>query len=424
MPAVLGTEPPFELAGLRRRLGVHGVHLRDPAQRWCDGQLDALAARLTEARDRLRPSRTVLVGNSAGAYAALALGALLDADEVLAVVLAVVLALVPRSGLSEAVSAAVGDDRLVHLRRAADHPYDDLVPLLREQAAHRPAGPYRTRSRVLHALDNALDTAHAARLAGLPELVVPAYPRGDHQLARVLRASGELDHLVAAALAAKGAPVDTSRAGWLRDLQAPDGSGRSSLTAALGLSAGAEGLTPVERALLPGGQGDRPPYVVLVPTASGDGDELMERFRDLVAAEGAEPHVLSLFRRTEAPFGNVLDHADLVYVTGGAVANLAALWRLHGLDEELVRAWRRERAAAVFCAGRLVRQLADDDASRVVRVGGRGCWSAAGAARGGRVSRPAGCAVGRSLGASPRVTAARTARPHVPRGLDNRTPPG
>ncbi len=148
------------------------------------------------------------MGNSAGGYAALALGTLLEADEVLAVV--------PRSGLSDDVNDALGDDRFAALRRAAVAalPADaarflDLRALLEDAFAARCAAhgrpPYRTRVRVLHALDNALDTAHAARLAGLPETVVSGYPRGDHQLAAVLRASGELDALVAAAL--QGPPV-------------------------------------------------------------------------------------------------------------------------------------------------------------------------------------------------------------------------
>ena len=142
-------------------------------------------------------------------------------------------------------------------------------------------------------------------------------------------------------------------AGWLR--------GRGGAPGAVvayggaGLSAGADALTAVEAALLHGAApAGRPPYVCLVPTASGDGDELMDRFRALVEEAGGEPHVLSLFRRTEAPFGNVLDSADLVYVTGGAVANLAALWRLHGLDAELEQAWRRGVVLAGSSAGGLI----------------------------------------------------------------------
>lgn len=37
--------------------------------------------------------------------------------------------------------------------------------------------------------------------------------------------------------------------------------------------------------------------------------------------------------------GTLLDH-DVVWVMGGSVANLLALWRVHGLDRALRRAWQ------------------------------------------------------------------------------------
>lgn len=213
MPEQPGTLPGFEFRGLRARLGadaVHGLFLRDPSASWYLGgvpgaapNLPALAGWLAGQLDRLQPRRIVLLGNSAGAYAALAVGALLGADEVIA--------FVPRSGLSDPVCQALGDDRLAATRARALARYAgngsplDLPGVLETafaqrvaQAGGRPA--YRTRFRVLHALDNALDSAHARRLAGLPEVAVSAYPRGDHQLIRVLRASGELDLLVGQAL--------------------------------------------------------------------------------------------------------------------------------------------------------------------------------------------------------------------------------
>ncbi len=195
-----GGDPGFEFRGLGARLGVHGLFLRDLDRCWyargvvgVGPDLDAVARWVSAQRVRLRPSRTVLMGNSAGAYAALAVGALADADEVLA--------FVPRSGLSDEVSAALDDRRLDAQRRAAGpgrHP--DLVPLLAREHARRPPARYRTRYRVFHALDNPWDRAHAARLTGSAELVVSAYPRGDHQLVTVLRDCGELDLLVQAAL--------------------------------------------------------------------------------------------------------------------------------------------------------------------------------------------------------------------------------
>ncbi len=148
--------------------------------------------------------------------------------------------------------------------------------------------------------------------------------------------------------------MDTDAPGWLARLQGRDGSGPVVAYGGGGLSAGAEVLSPVEQALLRGAAEGRPPVVCLVPTASGDDATLVARFRRLVERAGGEPHVLSLFARTEAPYADVLDRTDLVYVTGGAVANLAVLWRLHGLDEVLVAAWRRGVPVAGSSAGALV----------------------------------------------------------------------
>lgn len=148
------------------------------------------------------------------------------------------------------------------------------------------------------------------------------------------------------------------REGWLRDLTDGTGAGAVVAYGGGGLSSGKTGFSAVESALLRGlrGAGHRP-KVTLVPTASGDDDHFMDAFRAACDAEDAEGHVLSLFRRTEAPFGDVLDEADLVYVTGGAVANLAALWRLHGLAAEVVSAWRRGAVVAGSSAGALIWSL-------------------------------------------------------------------
>lgn len=163
------------------------------------------------------PSRVVLLGNSAGGYAAVALASLLDVDEVVPVV--------PRSTLTDEVNDALGDDHFAELRRGAlaglptaAVPLLDLrAVLLAGFAARSAAGrpPYRTRVRALHPTDDALDAAHAARLTELPETVVSSYPRGDHQLAAVLRTTGELDAVVDAARPAARLRARRGRGGRL-----------------------------------------------------------------------------------------------------------------------------------------------------------------------------------------------------------------
>lgn len=145
------------------------------------------------------------------------------------------------------------------------------------------------------------------------------------------------------------------RPGALRALRADDGSGPVVVYGGGGLSSGRRGFSPVERALVDGLRGGpQRPNACLVPTAGGDGDPVITAFRESCDDEDVEGHVLQLFRRTEAPFADVLDPADLVYVTGGAVANLAVLWRLHGLAAEVVGAWRRGAVLAGSSAGALI----------------------------------------------------------------------
>lgn len=87
------------------------------------------------------------------------------------------------------------------------------------------------------------------------------------------------------------------------------------------------------------------PRVCFVPTASGDADGYVERFRD--AFDGrAEHSVLSLFRRSVEDLESFVLGQDVVYVGGGNTANLLAVWRVHGLDRILRKAWA---AGVVLC---------------------------------------------------------------------------
>ncbi|MGH2912535.1 MAG: Type 1 glutamine amidotransferase-like domain-containing protein, partial [Solirubrobacteraceae bacterium] len=87
----------------------------------------------------------------------------------------------------------------------------------------------------------------------------------------------------------------------------------------------------------------REPRVLFLPTASGDTTAQINAFYARYGGRECVPSHLSVFRlgELEAPLGEIVLRQDIVYVSGGSMRNLLALWRAHGLDELLTRAWER-----------------------------------------------------------------------------------
>jgi len=85
------------------------------------------------------------------------------------------------------------------------------------------------------------------------------------------------------------------------------------------------------------------PRICLLPTASGDATDQIHAFRNSLGERDCELSHLSLFRLEQAPVTvrELLLSQDLIYVGGGSMVNLLAIWRAHGIDEILVEAWRR-----------------------------------------------------------------------------------
>jgi dipeptidase E len=80
------------------------------------------------------------------------------------------------------------------------------------------------------------------------------------------------------------------------------------------------------------------PRVCFVPTASGDSTEYLARFYAAFARRAEASH-LTLFDRTVDDLERFVLDQDVILVGGGNTANLLAIWRVHGLDRALVRAW-------------------------------------------------------------------------------------
>jgi peptidase E len=99
--------------------------------------------------------------------------------------------------------------------------------------------------------------------------------------------------------------------------------------------------------------GGRRPRICILPTASGDTSEQIARFYSVFADRACEPSDLSLFRlgRRQVALRDQLLSQDLVYVGGGSLVNLLAVWEAHDLGALLSLAWRRGIVLAGQSAG-------------------------------------------------------------------------
>ena len=111
------------------------------------------------------------------------------------------------------------------------------------------------------------------------------------------------------------------------------------------------------------------PKVCFLPTASGDADHYIVRFYRHFGSRAQASHV-SLFRRgAERDVAGHLLEQDLIYVGGGSMRNLLAIWQAHGLDATFREAWERGIVLAGHSAGAM-------------------CWFEAGVTRSGGPPEP------------------------------------
>jgi peptidase E len=96
------------------------------------------------------------------------------------------------------------------------------------------------------------------------------------------------------------------------------------------------------------------PRICYVGTAMGDAADVSLYFYDAVRDRDVRPSHLDLFPMPNVP--DVRAHLlaqDVIYVGGGSVANLLAVWRTHGLDEILREAWQGGTVLSGTSAGSL-----------------------------------------------------------------------
>lgn len=114
------------------------------------------------------------------------------------------------------------------------------------------------------------------------------------------------------------------------------------------------------------------PKICFLPTASGDGRDQTTRFYERFSGWPCEPSVLSLFhlgRDRIDPRAHLLAQ-DAIYVGGGSMRNMLAVWREHGVHDTMRSAWERGIVLAGLSAGAM-------------------CWFEGGITMSGGAPRPA-----------------------------------
>lgn len=84
------------------------------------------------------------------------------------------------------------------------------------------------------------------------------------------------------------------------------------------------------------------PRVCVLNTALGDEGRSYAQLYSAFAQAGARPSHLALFPMPNVvdPHRHLLDQ-DVIFVGGGSVANMVAVWRVHGIDRALRACWDR-----------------------------------------------------------------------------------
>jgi hypothetical protein len=181
----LGGFPAFEFRQILSSVNVKSVFLRDHWSAWyhrgvvdIGPGIDSVAGRLRELEGEA--DRVVMIGNSAGGYAALLFGALLGCETY---------AFSPQTFIAKDRLWSAGDHRwdeeLIALLESGefDPRYEDLAPVIAASEG---------RFNVFHGALDEIDAEHVGNVRELEQVSVTTIENCDHRVVRHLRDSGWL----------------------------------------------------------------------------------------------------------------------------------------------------------------------------------------------------------------------------------------
>ena len=97
--------------------------------------------------------------------------------------------------------------------------------------------------------------------------------------------------------------------------------------------------------------GKERPKVTFIMTASGDDSTYLATMYSAMSHVSADVDHLALFPAPNHIPAEIIGKSDLIWVGGGSVANLLAVWRAHHLDQLLHDAWDQGTILAGVSAG-------------------------------------------------------------------------
>lgn len=186
--------PRFEFHKITQSLPAKLVFIRDVHQGWYHATLPGIGAGVSDVcniiqriKDETATKRTVCVGNSMGGYAALLVGSLIKAEEVIA--------FSPQTFIGRWLRARYGDRRWKEqMKKVYSSPFSmrsafDLSCLL--------SNPGYAQATIFADPRHRLDSVHARRMEKLPRTNVQ-WADGGHNLVKKFRDTGDLKRVLIA----------------------------------------------------------------------------------------------------------------------------------------------------------------------------------------------------------------------------------
>lgn len=186
--------PIFEFFNLTSEFDIKKIYLRDLSQVWYQSGIEGISQNIDETVNYLRvlfsqqqANKIVMIGNSAGGYAALLFGYLLGVDEVHA--------FSPQTFLTRQLRIRHFDFRWfleiqkLHLTKRSGDKYLDLLSVFHEK-------DIKTVLNIHYCYNHRLDEVHAVRMSSYPKITLHKYDSGGHALVKLLRDNGNLKQIL------------------------------------------------------------------------------------------------------------------------------------------------------------------------------------------------------------------------------------